>query len=120
MGDKGPTLSPALFTPRFVERTCRRIRFSALRALKGDAWPNIGGVWERGVYGWLRVLRRFLMISGLRTALAFLLLRPFDILPMLWYRVLKFRWIVVRDRLQNPSRGGGSYAAVIGASRQTS
>ena len=100
--DKGPTLSPALFTPRFIERTCRRIRFSAVRALDGGAWPNIGGAWERGVYAWLGGLWRFMMISKLRTALAFLLLRPFDILPMFWYRLIKFRWIVVRDRLRNP------------------
>lgn len=102
--DKGPTLSPALFTPHFIERTCRRIRFSAVRALEGGAWPNIGGSWERGLYAWLGGLWRFLMISKLRTALAFLLLRPFDILPMFWYRLVKFRWIVVRDRLRNPQK----------------
>lgn len=111
MMDKGPRLSPALFTPRFMERTCRRIRFSSLRALEGGAWPDISGAWERGVYGWLGVLWRFLMISRLRTALAFFLLRPFDILPMFWYRIIKFRWIVARDRLQNPR------TPVVGAKR---
>jgi glycosyltransferase involved in cell wall biosynthesis len=99
--DKGPTLSPTLFTPCFLERTCRRIRFSALRALEGGVWPNIGGAWKQGVYGWLGVLWGVLRIFRLRTALLFLLLRPFDVLPMLWYRVIKFRWIVIRDRLQN-------------------
>jgi hypothetical protein len=111
MMDKGPRLSPALFTPRFMERTCRRIRFSSLRALEGGAWPDIGGAWERGVYGWLGALWRFLMISRFRTALAFLLLRPFDILPMFWYRIIKFRWIAARDRLQNPR------TPVVGAKR---
>jgi glycosyltransferase involved in cell wall biosynthesis len=105
--DKGPTISPVLFTPRFIERTCRRIRFSALRTLDRGAWPNIGGAWEQGVYRWLSVLWYFLMISGLRTALAFVLLRPFDILPMFWYRIIKFRWIVARDRLQNPRMSVG-------------
>lgn len=117
--DKGPQLSPALFTSCFIERTCRRIRFSALRAIKSGTWPNIGGAWEQGVYRWLGVLWRFLRISGLRTAVAFVFLRPFDILPMVWYRIVKFRWIVARDRLQPPPSGCRPYEAVIGASRQT-
>lgn len=101
--DRGPKLSPALFSPRFIERTRRRIRFSALRALGNGDWPGIGGAWEQGACKWLGVLWRSLRNSRSRTVLAFVLLRPFDILPMLWYRVIRFRWIVARDRLRNPS-----------------
>lgn len=103
LADKGPKLSPALFKPHFIERTRRRIHFSALRALGCGAWPDIGGTWEQGVCKWLGALWGGLRNSKLRIALAFLLLRPFDIMPMFWYRVIRFHWIVARDRYQNPS-----------------
>lgn len=119
VADKGPQLSPALFTPRFIERTCRRIRFSAVRALEGGDWLNIGGAWEQGGYRWLGMLWRFLRISRLRTVLAFVILRPFDILPMVWYRIIKFHWLVTRDRLKNPRSVCRPCEAVIDASRQT-
>ena len=51
-----------------------------------------------------------LVPAGLRPArivLAFLILRPFDIVPTLWYRLLG--WVVVRLRLQ--IRGQGSLGA---------
>ena len=105
LADKGPKLSPVLFNPLFIERTRRRIHFSALRVRKCGTWPDIGGTWEQGICRWLGVSWRFLRNAKLRSVLAFVLLRPFDILPMLWYRVIRFRWIVARDRLWTPPDG---------------
>lgn len=119
LSDKGPKLSPGLFSPRFIERTRRRIRFSALRTLATGAWPGgTGGVWEQGIYKWLGLVWGGLGHSRIRTVLAFLFLRPFDVIPLLWYRVIRFYWIVVRDRLQTPPGVCRPCEAIIGMSRQ--
>lgn len=117
--DNGPKVSPALFSPHFIERTRRRIRFSTLRTCASGAWPNVGGAWEQGACKWLGVVWQVLKSSQLRTVLAFVFLRPFDILPLLWYRVIRFHWVVARDRLQPPPRVCRPYEAVVGVSRQT-
>jgi glycosyltransferase involved in cell wall biosynthesis len=74
--EKGPALAPQLFTHAFLERTARRFRFAALRAQGGE-----------GLFG---------------IALAFVRLRPFDILPALWNRALGWAWVRLRVAL----RGG--------------
>jgi glycosyltransferase involved in cell wall biosynthesis len=70
MADHGRRVAPALFTPAFVERTARRVHWTALRRT-GSA-------------------------TRLRLAASFAVMRPFDILPTLWYRVLG--WLCVRPR----------------------
>jgi len=72
MADHGRRAAPALFTPAFVERTARRVRWTALRRT-GSA-------------------------TRLRLAASFAVMRPFDILPTLWYRVLG--WLLVRPRVR--------------------
>lgn len=72
---RGPELAPQLFTEAFLDRTRRRFRFAALRSRAAD--DSAGSV---------------------RVAIAFLRLRPFDLLPTLWNRFLG--WVVVR--LRNP------------------
>lgn len=118
IADKGPQLSPALFSQQFIERMRRRIRFSAIRALRENEWPDIGGAWEQGACKWLGVLWRFLRSARSRTLMAFLILRPFDVLPMLWYRIITYRWVVVRDRLWNPTIVSRACKVAVGMSRQ--
>ena len=96
----GPKRSPKLFTGDFTERTTLRFRFAAVRASGGTLIVEIA---ER-VPGWRRFALTMLdylspaSLRILRVAFAFLILRPFDILPTLWYRVIG--WIVVRVRLK--------------------
>ena len=98
---RGPALSPALFTERFLERTEARYRFAAVRALQGE----IGRVAQR-THG----LRRSLLDAAERTiprrwrrariAAAFVLLRPFDVVPAFFQRLLA--WIAIRARSRFP------------------
>jgi hypothetical protein len=102
--ERGPQLSPQLFSAGFIERTALRLRFAAIRASGGVSLPEIAA----RVSGWKRAalliadrvaparLRRF------RIGVAFLALRPFDIVPTLVNRLLG--WIIVRIRLK--LRGG--------------
>lgn len=96
----GPKVSPALFTGGFADRTRQRFRFAAIRASGGRLLPEIA---ERE-RGWRRVALTTvnrLVPAGLRilrVAAAFLILRPFDLVPTLWNRV--FGWTVVRVRLK--------------------
>jgi hypothetical protein len=76
---RGPEIAPALFTPAFLARTAQRFRFAALRAAGG---------------GWRRLPR---------VALAFLALRPFDVVPALWNRMLGSLWVRLRSQ---PPLGG--------------
>lgn len=97
---RGPQLSPQLFTAPFLERIALRFRFAAVRASNGSAIPDIAS----RVTGWKRaallVIDRVVPATFglLRTALAFLILRPFDILPTLWNRLLG--WALVRLRAE--------------------
>jgi glycosyltransferase involved in cell wall biosynthesis len=100
----GPKRSPGLFAGDFTERTALRFRFAAVRASGGSVIIEVA---ER-VRGWRRIALIMLdrispaRLRMLRVALAFLILRPFDLLPTLWYRVIG--WIVIRARLR--LRGG--------------
>jgi len=104
LAQRGPVLSPALFDAEFLRRTGLRFRFACVRA--GGA-PALAAVAER-LRGWqsvvLRTAGRLLPAgpSRLRTLVAFLVLRPFDIVPTAVNRVLGWAWI----RLRLYSRGG--------------
>lgn len=95
-----PRLAPSMFTPRMLERTKLRFRFACVRATAGTAIPEVAKRVETGRRLGLQLLQAILpsTISKVRVALAFLILRPFDILPTLWYRLLG--WMFVRLRLK--------------------
>jgi glycosyltransferase involved in cell wall biosynthesis len=96
---KGPNLSPQLYTSEFCRRMKDRFRFAAVRAL-GDIsksqWP---GSWKGLRYS---LFRRILPLINkqriLKTIAAMLLLRPFDVVPMIWYRLMGPLWLMVRRR----------------------
>jgi hypothetical protein len=105
LGERGPQMSPRLFSAAFFGRTASRFRFAAIRMSGGAGMPGIAArvaVWKRIA---LLIAHRFVPagLRRLRVTLAFLILRPFDILPTFSNRLLG--WVIVRLRIQ--LRGGG-------------
>lgn len=106
---KGPILSPRLYTATFCRRMRDRFRFAAVRAI-GDIsaaqWP---GNWSGRRY---RLFKRISPLIEkqriLKTIVAMFLLRPFDIIPMVWYRLIGPLWILARGteakRILSPLR----------------
>lgn len=85
---RGAKLSPRLFSPRFCDRIQHRFRFAAIRAYQGDRWAIGHSNWLGTRYSFFKTACRLLgNHRKLRTILAFLLLRPFDLPAMLWYRL---------------------------------
>jgi len=107
LAERGPGLSASLFTPEFTQRTVQRIRFASIRATGGAAladvavrsagWRGIGLALAGRLPGALRMPR---------VALAFLMLRPYDIVPTLWNRVLGSLWVRLKSRYRPPSGPG--------------
>jgi hypothetical protein len=89
----------------FCKRTAARYRFAAVRASAGALIPDVA----TRETGWKRTGLRALdallpQASGrVRVALAFLILRPFDIVPTLVNRLLG--WFLVRARLAFEGKG---------------
>jgi glycosyltransferase involved in cell wall biosynthesis len=99
--ERGPKLAPRLFTPAFLDRTAKRFRYGAVRASHG---ANLSRIAER-FPGWRgRALAAIdtIVPSGFRRtrfALAFVILRPFDIVPALWIRLVGGIFFVARRPL---------------------
>ncbi len=99
---RGPKRAPDLFTPAFLERTARRFGFASVRARGGDNLATVPGLPSGAARGALRIADWLLPRSWrlMRVATAFLILRPFDVLPSLWNRA--FGWFFVRSRHRWP------------------
>ena len=97
---RAPRLAPQMFTPALLARTALRFRFACVRSTGGAALAEIATRVAGGRRFALLVVQRLVpaRLPSVRTALAFLILRPFDMLPALWYRLLG--WVVVRLRLR--------------------
>jgi len=97
--ERGPALSPPLFTRTFLDWTASRLRFAAVRVSGGIAIPEVASFVSRPRRAALRLVDKLVprILRTPRVALAFVILRPFDIFPTLWYRVV--RWAVLRSRL---------------------
>lgn len=97
---RAPLLAPRLFTPAFLDRTERRFHFACIRSTGAVTLPGIAERTGPGRRFALLAVQRLVpaALSTTRVALAFLILRPFDILPALWYRLLG--WMFVRVRLK--------------------
>lgn len=98
--ERGPGLAPQLFTPAFLDRSALRIRYMAVHASRGAAIAGIAriyGGWRRRTLVWIdrSVPPEF---QRARVALVFLILRPFDIMPMLWTRVAGRMIVMTRFR----------------------
>jgi hypothetical protein len=99
LGERGPRNEPSLFSEVFLERFAQRVRFAAIRSggqvTPGTVAPSTSGLQRRGLNALERLVPRRLHHS--RVVLSFLLLRPYDVLPVLWYRCLG--WVAIRLRL---------------------
>ncbi len=99
----GSRAAPALFTAGFIDRTSRRFRFASVRSSRGATLASIAATCSPGTARALRLVDRFVSprLAAVRVALAFLALRPFDLISTLWYRALG--WALVRSRSRWPS-----------------
>ena len=95
----GKKQTPGLFSRKFCERTKHRIRFAAIKVFQGDRWPARTVGWEGARYKLLKFTYPLLGARKVRMAIAFILLRPLDVFPMIWYRVIKFFFIQFSDAL---------------------
>ena len=98
LSERGPALSPRLFTPLFLARTALRFRFAAIRACGGAAMGAIAEQTTGGQRMMMRGLHRALPLGWRRWRIlvSFLVLRPFDIVPTAVNRVIG--WAIVRVR----------------------
>ncbi len=99
--------SPEIFTDKFCDRTKHRIRFASLRAAKGELVP-FPGSWVGARYYLLNVGRSlFNPMLGPMVVLAFILLRPFDIIPCIRSKLFPGIYINLKnifrfsERIQN-------------------
>jgi len=91
----GAMRAPELFTPVFAQRFVERVRFAAIRASGGMIGSVIANQ-EVGMRTELLSKMDTLIPSSwkrLRVFLSFLLLRPYDLLPTVWYRYLGAVWM---------------------------
>jgi hypothetical protein len=98
---RGPKVEPALFTPSMLDRTELRFDFASLRLSEGATLAHVAaksGWLRRAALEATRLVPRAL--GGLRTALYFAIMRPFDVLPTLWYRLLGSGWVLLLERLR--------------------
>lgn len=100
---EGPRRSPGLFQERFFRRIEARFRFAAVRATRGASLRQIAHRSSPIAGRALHLADRLLPSSAAlpRIAFAFVVLRPYDLLPTLWYRFVG--WVVVRVRLGKKS-----------------
>lgn len=98
---RGPRVEPELFTPSMLERTRLRFDFASLRLSEGATLDHIAakaGPIRRAALRATKLLPRAL--GSVRTALYFAIMRPFDVLPTIWYRLLGSGWVLLVERLR--------------------
>lgn len=102
--EQGPRLAPKLFTPDFVNRTADRFRFAVVRASAGRSMPDVAMRYE----GMKRRMLDFVAqrvpseLRRLRLGLTYVILRPYDVLPALWYRLASVA--IVHMRIHRAAR----------------
>lgn len=101
--EEGTRTAPELFTPVFIRRTVQRFRFTSVLGSGGATLAQVAersSGRARAVLGWSdRLLPRSWRFF--RAALAFVVLRPFDLWSTLWNRSLG--WLLVRARARRPA-----------------
>jgi hypothetical protein len=107
---RAPRLAPQMFTPAFLGRTVRRFYFACIRSTVGKSLPAVAaraGVTSRVA---LLAIHRLIpeKLAGARVALSFVVLRPFDLLPTLWYRLLGWTLVRIRLKLRGQAAPGNS------------
>lgn len=86
----GPNWEPALFSTQFLKKLGDRLYFAYVRVSKGKSISAVSGQFVKDLEWAFRILRIIPVgCNRLRVGLAFILLRPYDVMPTIWYRVLK-------------------------------
>lgn len=101
---RGPKVEPALFTPAMLERTRLRFYFASLRLSNGDTIAHVrskSGLVRRAALTLTGIVPR--AFGRLRVGLYFGVMRPFDILPTIWYRLFGSAWVLLREKLSGRS-----------------
>jgi hypothetical protein len=106
VAERGPKVEPALFTAEVLQRTVLRFYFASLRLSDGATLAHV-----QSKSGPLR--RLALSVAGAvprwfartRVGLFFAIMRPFDVLPTLWYRIAGAGWILAKEKLAGRSPG---------------
>lgn len=99
----GPKLSLALFDRKFCERTKHRFRFAAVRASSDSRRLRFTEARLGYRYNLFNMVSPILGSYGkLRIILAYLLLRPFDVIPMVWYRWMGYAWVMASKLQRKP------------------
>jgi hypothetical protein len=104
--EKGPGLEPPLYTEALLARTERRLLFASLRSVANVDFANARARMRQSRSATVRMLGtvgRFLP-APVVIALLYLVLRPFDVVPTLWYRYVGTMRVVARERMRQRSR----------------
>lgn len=99
ISNRGPKVEPPLFTPRMLERTRLRFYFASLRLSKGATLPHVraaSGLARRWALSIADITPK--KLERLRTGLYFLIMRPFDVLPTIWYRLFGALLVLRREK----------------------
>lgn len=97
---RGPKVEPALFTADVLKRTELRFYFASLRLSDGATLDHIkrkSGPIRRAALAFAGFMPK--MFSRLRVMLFFAAMRPFDVLPSLWYRLCGAGLVLLKERL---------------------
>jgi glycosyltransferase involved in cell wall biosynthesis len=97
---RGPKVEPALFTSKVLKRTRSRFYFASLRLSNGATLEHVqsrSGPIRRFALATVGALPRSL--ERVRVALFFIVMRPFELLPTVWYRVLGAGFVLLREKL---------------------
>jgi glycosyltransferase involved in cell wall biosynthesis len=95
INERGRSTAPLLFNESFVKKTIARIRFASIRAMLNSGNLEIPTTWS---YKCINLLQRLngKVSKKLLIFIAYLLLRPFDILYVIYYRAkafIKANWL---------------------------
>lgn len=96
---RGPQIEARLFTQPMLERTRLRFYFASLRLSQGGTLQHVramSGWWRQAALSLIDLVPRSL--GMLRTALYFVIMRPFDIVPTIWYRLIGAFIILRREK----------------------
>lgn len=98
ISERGPKEEPELFCSAMLERTRLRFGFASLRLSEGRTLHDvIGAVGQWRKFGLALAARMAARFPAFRTGVYFLVMRPFDVLPSIWYRFLGSRVILLRE-----------------------
>jgi len=95
INERGRSTAPLLFNESFVKKTIARIRFASIREMLNSGNLEIPASWS---YKCINLLQRLngKVSKKLLIFIAYLLLRPFDILYVIYYRAkafIKASWV---------------------------